>query len=184
MDRSPFYNLGGIFKPLALTSAGVVRANFYSNHSLTNFIFFAYFMWCFSFQDAIKMNQLQNLLHDALIATNHVQSCAIVRRKDAVLRASSVGFNVRPLDSHNRYNAYGSLCFSCSCFLNRFRFYSMLLRIRHRREKKASTSTRSSTSAYAQTRTPSTQSRCVVCRISLVVTTLKDLILHNFVFLG
>ena len=40
------------------------------------------------------MNQLQNLLHDALIATNHVQSCAILKRKDAVLRASSVGFSV------------------------------------------------------------------------------------------
>ena len=41
------------------------------------------------------MNQLQNLLHDALISTDHVQHCAIVRRKDCVVRASSVGFNVR-----------------------------------------------------------------------------------------
>ena len=48
---------------------------------------------CFD-QDAVKLNQLQNLLHDALIATNHVQSCAIIRRKDVTLRASSVGFNV------------------------------------------------------------------------------------------
>ena len=40
------------------------------------------------------MNQLQNLLHDALIATNHVQQCAIILRKEAVLKASSVGFNV------------------------------------------------------------------------------------------
>lgn len=40
------------------------------------------------------MNQLQNLLHDALINTNHVQSCAIIRRKDAALRAASVGFHV------------------------------------------------------------------------------------------
>ncbi len=40
------------------------------------------------------MNQLQNLLHDALISTDHVSSCAIIRRKDCSLRASSVGFNV------------------------------------------------------------------------------------------
>lgn len=45
-------------------------------------------------QDIVKMNQLQNLIHDALIATDHVQSCAIIRRKDCSLRASSVGFNV------------------------------------------------------------------------------------------
>ncbi|KAL5009520.1 hypothetical protein ScPMuIL_011825 [Solemya velum] len=44
--------------------------------------------------DAVKMNQLQNLLHDALISTNHVQHCAIVRRKDTNVRASSVGFNL------------------------------------------------------------------------------------------
>ena len=130
------------------------------------------------------MNQLQNLLHDALIATNHVQSCAIVRRKDAVLRASSVGFNVRPLDSHNRYNTYGLLCFSCSCFPNRFRFYSTLLRIRHRREKKASTSTRSNTSVCALTRTPSTPSRCSDFA-SLVAMVLKKIYLcFYFVFVG
>jgi hypothetical protein len=40
------------------------------------------------------MNQLQNLLHDALISTDHVQHCAIIRRKDCCIRASSVGFNV------------------------------------------------------------------------------------------
>ena len=49
------------------------------------------------YQDTVKMNQLQNLLHDALIATNHVSNCALVRRKDAQLRASSVGFNVGEL---------------------------------------------------------------------------------------
>lgn len=40
------------------------------------------------------MNQLQNLLHDALISTDHVQHCAIIRRKDCCIRASSVGFNL------------------------------------------------------------------------------------------
>ena len=45
-------------------------------------------------QDAVKMNQLSNLLQDALICTDHVQQCAIIRRKDGNVRASSVGFNV------------------------------------------------------------------------------------------
>ena len=40
------------------------------------------------------MNQLHNLLHDSLIATGHVENCAIVRRTDASLRANSVGFVV------------------------------------------------------------------------------------------
>ncbi|CAH1798317.1 unnamed protein product [Owenia fusiformis] len=44
--------------------------------------------------DAVKMNQLQNLLHDALISTEHVSQCAIIRRKDCSLRAASVGFNL------------------------------------------------------------------------------------------
>ncbi|XP_014678623.1 PREDICTED: profilin-4-like [Priapulus caudatus] len=38
------------------------------------------------------MNQLQNLLHDGLIATGHVHKCAIIRRQDYALRASSHGF--------------------------------------------------------------------------------------------
>ncbi|XP_071485145.1 profilin-4-like [Diadema antillarum] len=45
-------------------------------------------------QDRVKMNQLQNLLHDALIATGHVENCAIIRRKDISLRASSAGFTL------------------------------------------------------------------------------------------
>lgn len=45
-------------------------------------------------QDRVKMNQLQNLLHDALIATGHVENCAIIRRKDVSLRASSAGFTL------------------------------------------------------------------------------------------
>ncbi|XP_076466379.1 profilin-4-like isoform X2 [Babylonia areolata] len=44
--------------------------------------------------DSLKMAQLQNLLHDALIATEHVQQCAIVHRKDCLVRAASVGFNL------------------------------------------------------------------------------------------
>ncbi|XP_041461933.1 profilin-4-like [Lytechinus variegatus] len=45
-------------------------------------------------QDRVKMNQLQSLLHDALIATGHVENCAIIRRKDISLRASSAGFTL------------------------------------------------------------------------------------------
>ncbi|BFZ09937.1 hypothetical protein BsWGS_12976 [Bradybaena similaris] len=46
--------------------------------------------------DAVKMNQLSGLLQDALMATDHVQQCAIIRREDGNIRASSVGFNVYP----------------------------------------------------------------------------------------
>ena len=47
------------------------------------------------FQDLVKLNQLQNLLHDALISTEQVQSAAIIKRKDGSIKATSVGFNVR-----------------------------------------------------------------------------------------
>jgi len=40
------------------------------------------------------MNQLQSLIHDALIGTGHVSQCAILRRKDGNLKASSVGFQL------------------------------------------------------------------------------------------
>ncbi|XP_059143475.1 profilin-4-like isoform X2 [Physella acuta] len=46
--------------------------------------------------DAVKMNQLSNLLQDALVSTDHVHQCAIVRRKDGNVRASSLGFNLYP----------------------------------------------------------------------------------------
>ncbi|XP_041351509.1 profilin-4-like isoform X2 [Gigantopelta aegis] len=42
------------------------------------------------------MNQLQNLLHDALISTDHVQQCAVIHRKDCSVRASSIGFSLYP----------------------------------------------------------------------------------------
>lgn len=47
------------------------------------------------FQDQVKMNQLQSLIHDALIGTGHVSQCAILKRKDGNLKASSVGFQVQ-----------------------------------------------------------------------------------------
>ncbi|XP_019639308.1 PREDICTED: profilin-4-like isoform X2 [Branchiostoma belcheri] len=47
-----------------------------------------------AYKDKVKMNQLQNLLHDALISTEHVEHCCILRRKDVSLRASSVGFTL------------------------------------------------------------------------------------------
>ncbi|XP_050392787.1 profilin-4 [Patella vulgata] len=40
------------------------------------------------------MNQLQSLLHDALISTDNVQQCAIIRRKDLSVRACSVGLHL------------------------------------------------------------------------------------------
>lgn len=47
----------------------------------------------------MAINQLQNLLHDSLIATGHVENCAVIRRNDGSLRASSVGFVVSSFDN-------------------------------------------------------------------------------------
>ncbi len=44
------------------------------------------------------MNQLQNLLHDALIATNHIDRAALLAKKDYSVRASSVGFQLAEPD--------------------------------------------------------------------------------------
>lgn len=40
------------------------------------------------------MNQLQNLLHDALISTQHVEKCALLNKDDYVVKAASIGFQV------------------------------------------------------------------------------------------
>ena len=40
------------------------------------------------------MNQLQNLLHDALIATSHVERCALLNKEEYSVRAASVGYQV------------------------------------------------------------------------------------------
>ncbi|XP_009857976.2 profilin-4-like isoform X2 [Ciona intestinalis] len=43
-------------------------------------------------RDRVKMNQLNNLLHDSLISTEHVEKCAILDRKEKEQRAGSPGF--------------------------------------------------------------------------------------------
>ena len=40
------------------------------------------------------MNLLQNLIHESLIATGHVECAAVIRRKDSSIRATSVGYTV------------------------------------------------------------------------------------------
>lgn len=37
---------------------------------------------------------LQSLLHDSLLATGHVESCALFRRKDGTVKAASAGYEV------------------------------------------------------------------------------------------
>lgn len=37
---------------------------------------------------------LQSLLHDSLLATGHVESCALFRKKDGTVKASSAGYEV------------------------------------------------------------------------------------------
>ena len=41
-----------------------------------------------------KMNQLQNLLHDSLISTSHVDRAALLNKEDYTVKAASVGFQV------------------------------------------------------------------------------------------
>lgn len=38
---------------------------------------------------------LQLLLHDSLLATGHVESCALFRKKDGTVKAASAGYEVR-----------------------------------------------------------------------------------------
>lgn len=42
-------------------------------------------------------NQLQSVLQDNLTSTGHIADCAIFKRKDVALRASSSGFMVNTL---------------------------------------------------------------------------------------
>ncbi|XP_065830975.1 profilin-4-like [Oscarella lobularis] len=42
----------------------------------------------------MSLNQLQNLLHDSLIATGHVEQCAVIKRKDSSIKATSIGYAV------------------------------------------------------------------------------------------
>ncbi|XP_065057871.1 profilin-4-like isoform X2 [Rhopilema esculentum] len=52
------------------------------------------------------MNQLQSLLQDSLIATGNVDNCAIVRKKDVSLRASSSGFTLSTSDIEDLVEAF------------------------------------------------------------------------------
>jgi len=45
-------------------------------------------------------NQTQTLLHECLVSTGHVESCAAFRRKDVLLRANSNGFMVSSSTSY------------------------------------------------------------------------------------
>jgi profilin len=52
------------------------------------------------------MNQLQNLLHDALISTNHVEKCALLDIEDSTVKASSVGFYPEQVDIESLVDAF------------------------------------------------------------------------------
>nr|XP_032640775.1 profilin-4 isoform X2 [Chelonoidis abingdonii] len=42
------------------------------------------------------MNQIQSLLNDCLIKTKHVEHAAIIKLKDEIVWASTLGFNLQP----------------------------------------------------------------------------------------
>ncbi|XP_039259959.2 profilin-4-like [Styela clava] len=56
--------------------------------------------------DRVKLNQLNNLLHDALISTEHVEKCAIVDRREAEQKAASVGFMINKSDIQSIQEAF------------------------------------------------------------------------------
>ena len=43
------------------------------------------------------MNALQSLLQESLIASGHVESCTLFKKKDGAIKASSVGYEVAGL---------------------------------------------------------------------------------------
>jgi profilin len=55
------------------------------------------------------MNILQNLLHDALISTNHVEKSAILNRNERSVKACSIGFFISNEDIETLLNAFENL---------------------------------------------------------------------------
>ena len=54
---------------------------------------------------------LQSLLHDSLLATGHVESCALFRKKDGTVKASSAGYEVIMYSNKlGRRKRFYSLC--------------------------------------------------------------------------
>ena len=52
------------------------------------------------------MNVLQNLLHDALISTNHVEKCALIDFEELICKACSVGYHLDHLDMEHIVDAF------------------------------------------------------------------------------
>lgn len=71
------------FKNRRKNSITVFLTNFWINHEL-------------NLKD--KMNRLQNLLHDSLISTQHVEKSAILNKEDYSVKATSIGFQVSILN--------------------------------------------------------------------------------------
>lgn len=55
------------------------------------------------------MNQLQNLLHDALIATNHIDRAALLNKDDYSVKAASVGFQIPEVDVETLIDAFQNI---------------------------------------------------------------------------
>lgn len=55
------------------------------------------------------MNQLQNLLHDALISTNHVDRCALINFENGEITAASVGFYLNEEDVEALIDAFDNI---------------------------------------------------------------------------
>ena len=104
------------------------------------------------------MNLLQNLIHESLVATGHVECAAIIRRKDSSIRATSVGYTVRDVLAPD-FNS--SACIVNSQVQNKLKPSLRRLRTHHRLENMVSTLMELLTLVSEQTRTPSMLKRYI-----------------------
>ena len=98
------------------------------------------------------MNLLQNLIHESLVATGHVECAAIIRRKDSSIRATSVGYTVSILMCAEEVSFSASIC---SQVQSKSKPSLQRLRIRPRLENTVSILTELHTRVSELIRTPS-----------------------------
>ena len=88
---------------------------------------------CLSYRLCNETNMnLQSLLHDTLLASGHVESCAVFKKKDFAVTAASIGYQVFKnvaLAVWKQFVTY-LLCFSISLKWNKWKLWVKFLTIR------------------------------------------------------
>ncbi|XP_072107584.1 profilin-4 isoform X2 [Mobula birostris] len=60
----------------------------------------------FRLKDKLKMGEYHNLLTQSLLATNHVQDCAIIEQKNLSVMTASIGFKLDTEEIQAFWNAF------------------------------------------------------------------------------